>query len=276
MSGDRHSRGVGRDLAIAFLGASIGVLLAVGLGLGFDWTAEGWIYKFQTLITGGIAILAAFIGAFFVQKQVVLARAQVVLTREQEEERLARAFDASWGLLPHTLSAVYVYCEECLAYYQALIAAQQRGEGEGGGADLRLPVLASEAIPQLRDAVAASPREVRPFLRLFLRELQVQATRVAGFGPRGTMRPSGRTTVENFMARVAAVYALCDAFLGYADWEVATPDMRVSPERIRQLLARRSVTPEHYPTAHRDAEAISKSLARDFDGEGGRLRSQKP
>jgi hypothetical protein len=78
-----------------------------------------WIYDFQTLITGLLAVGAAFYAARFAQKQVNAANSQIEVAREQiavakaqsDHERGAR-LRAARASLPTTLSSICEFAQE--------------------------------------------------------------------------------------------------------------------------------------------------------------------
>jgi hypothetical protein len=84
MARAQSNRDARRDLVLALAVTFPGVALLIAIGWAFDWWKPGgYLEKFQTLVTGLIAIVAAIVAAYFVQKQINLAR-------DQEQERVDR------------------------------------------------------------------------------------------------------------------------------------------------------------------------------------------
>jgi hypothetical protein len=245
------SRDARRDLvlALAITWPSIGLLVAIGWGFKW-WKIGGFLDHFQTLVTGLIAIVAAVVAAYFVQKQINLAR-------DQEEERIDRVFDAGRAMLPLTLKGVFRYSDECADFLLAARAA------EAGEPAPTVPALDAATITQLRDMVAASPATVRRQLAVVLGELQVQASRIEQLVHRGRWNAgAGPFTVDQYLTANATLGALCDCFLPFARWESELVNLAVAAADIRSALRRQTVYVELYPRAHEYADAFSRDLAR--------------
>lgn len=72
---------------------------------------QGWIYDFQTLITGLLALAAAFIAAWIARGQLRAQREQIKDAREQAARDRAGRLRAARASLPAVLSAICDYSE---------------------------------------------------------------------------------------------------------------------------------------------------------------------
>lgn len=95
------------DLPIWGAGILSGVLVLGILILGVGDVPENWIYHYQTLIAGGIALASALVTVGFIQRQI---RA----TKDQHNDLITRSSVAARSVLPMVLSDLNRYAENCL------------------------------------------------------------------------------------------------------------------------------------------------------------------
>lgn len=153
-----------------------------------------WIYDFQTLITGILAVSAALYAAKFAQKQVSAANAQIEVAREQitaskeqaDRERAAK-LRAARASLPTTLSSICEYAQNAQNAGQALNAAwpsaakmypEDHDPNAEGLVTAKIPdsphdiLISLERIVELTDAEDVAER-----IESILREAQVFSSR---------------------------------------------------------------------------------------------------
>lgn len=193
------------------------VLLAVG----------HWIYDFQTLITGLLAVGAALYAARFAQRQVNAANAQIEVAREQivavqaqaDRERAARLRGAR-ASLPATLSAICEYAQTAgEALYGAWPGAARlyRDDHDGNSVDriqVNVPTFPFELLESLERVVELTDAEdVAERIESILREAQVFDTRTRPLVA-GTRISTDLLTFH--IIQSAALYARAESLFTYA------------------------------------------------------------
>lgn len=92
------------------LGACVLLVYLMGCAAGISVSDEGltvaWLNKWQTLVGAFVALIAAFIGAWFLNRQIGVAR-------EIEREKRLRKRMAARSVTPIALSALVEYCLHC-------------------------------------------------------------------------------------------------------------------------------------------------------------------
>ena len=157
----------------------------------------------QTLATGGITVLAAFIGGAYIKMQIDHAE-------RIEAQRRARVMTAARSIMPHTMSALLDYIEECGANLLPLLRAAHP-IGVLGSATPRpvFPAMPPEILAQLKTMVEASDEATAiPFIAL-MSELQVFNSR---------LRLPMRTTavdIESYVLDAMHVHATAMSFFPF-------------------------------------------------------------
>lgn len=250
-----NKRDAKRDLilALAIVWPSVGLLVLMGWAFKW-WKIGGYLDHFQTLVTGLIAIVAAVVAAYFVQKQINLAR-------DQEDERINRLFDAGRATLPLTLKGVIRYSDECADF---LLAARR---GETGEDAPPAPLLDPATVTQLRDMVAASPKNVRTQIAVLLGELQVQASRTEGFVRRGKWsEATSAFTADQFLAANATIGAICDRMFPFARRETEVIDLQLTGDDIRSAMRAQGLDRRRHTRAYGFADTWARSISRKTPG----------
>lgn len=196
---------------------------------------EGPIDRWQTLIAGVIAIGAAFVGGYFVN-------AQIKLAKDQEAERQRRRQAATRATMPLTLSAVMEYARGC---GQALRRLYLATPGEAARAEqmeaFELPPVPGNKIAALVEIIEAGEPEVGRAIASLLRNLQVQdgrlrSTKADILDPHGHTQSVIKLVLEDYIIDAADVYARCEGMLGYAREEADTVGGDPSAADLRRAL----------------------------------------
>ncbi|WP_157217999.1 hypothetical protein [Flavisphingomonas formosensis] len=193
----------------------------------FFLTVGHWIYDFQTLITGLLAVGAALYAARFAQKQVNAARLQIEVARDQiaaikdqaDRERTAR-LRAARASLPTTLSSICEFAQEAGEALHAAWPAAAKLYPEDHDPNSVQPVTANlppfpyelldslERIVELTDAEDVAER-----IESILREAQI-------FSARTRPLVSGTDINTDLLAihiiQAAALYARAESLFTYA------------------------------------------------------------
>jgi hypothetical protein len=179
------------------------------------FATEGPLERWQTMVTGLIALMAAFIGAYYVNKQTQLGE-------QHEQERNRRRFDAARAVLPFTLSALTSYAGQSGKLLRAIHRGPRNGNMIVGPlANLpELPALPQSSIAELRELIASAEVPLGELVAEILAEMQVQHVRLSELYTEMT-NPSGNPTehvanVETFIIDAAVVYARSSALFDFA------------------------------------------------------------
>ncbi len=186
-----------------------------------------WIYDFQTLLTGLLAVGAALYAARFAQKQVNAANDQINVAREQiaavqaqaDRERNAR-LRAARASLPTTLSAICEYAQsigEALYGVWPAVARNYAGDNNDfGDRRVKAEVLTFpfELLESLERMVEFTDREdVAERIESILREAQVLDSRTRPLVAGTEISPDELTF---HIIQAAALYARAESLFTYA------------------------------------------------------------
>ncbi len=127
-----------------------------------------FLYKWQTLIAGVLAIMAAGFGGLFVYGQTLQAR-------RLHDDQTRRRLRAARALSPLAVSALSAYAKETA---QALHALRPAAEGRPSLVPT-VPAIPVEIIPQLEKLIEAAGYRPGEAIAAVLRKLQVQSARTS-------------------------------------------------------------------------------------------------
>jgi hypothetical protein len=167
---DNNDEGVLLALVAALVG--FGIIEAYYSG-GFSYPKdEGWVYSYQNVIAGGLALLGAYIGARAVQRQ-------IRGTLEIERRRRARRLAAIRAVGPLTLSAIVAYGRTCADQLTQLHAAcVDHSLPAGVKMEGAVPAPPPESIELLREFIEYSEEPEPKLIEELLRRLQIQQSRM--------------------------------------------------------------------------------------------------
>lgn len=199
-----------------------------------DWVA--FANQWQTLISGGLAILAALIGAGFVYHQTRQARGF-------ELDRLGRRHAAARSTLPLVLSSIMEYARTIGRDLRHLHLAAP------GNHVQREPLIAWEIppVPQgetaaLAGVIEAASNDVADVIADLLGRLQVQAGRLRGLHADVVAGTAGRrnilkSEIEEYIQDIADIHARCELLLDYARREADTVQpVPLAADKLRALF----------------------------------------
>lgn len=217
---------------------------------------DNWLYHYQTLVSGLLAVLAASGAVWTGQAQVRAVRDQIAASQKQANLDRASRHRAARATLPVTLSAI---CEYAQATGQALNsewpgAAKRYPESHDGTRVSRitvsLPDFPSELLRSLERVVETTDaNDVAECIESILREVQILAART-----RPLARGADITTddLAGFIIQAAAIYARAETLFTYARrrtegvnnadlWgrlDAALHVMRIYTPAVRQMAQR--------------------------------------
>lgn len=185
-----------------FMGVGVGIVMA-------DVTTVGIVRDWQTLIGAFAALIAAIIGAWYLQKQIKTARAI-------EDEKRWRKVEAARSVLPEALSELAEYSRSCGKRLARI------WDGPASPATAKappFPPFPSGLLPLFKEIVEHAPLERTQSFRSIIMELQVLNANLRG----GFKRPSDRLNAASYAARCAYLHALTDKLFPYARFEDDDP-----------------------------------------------------
>lgn len=176
-----------------------------------------WIYDFQTLITGILAVCAALYAARFAQGQIQVGKEQIAAAKEQAGKDRSARLRAARATLPTTLSAICEYAQNSGRLLYASLPAQAPHE-----VDPFSRCFLQEDLPQFPPELLASLERIVELteaddvaLRIesILREVQVFAAKTRRFrrGEGGFLAEFARQIIH-----AAAIYARAESLFTYA------------------------------------------------------------
>jgi hypothetical protein len=206
-----------RRKEVAGTGIGVAVMAAAAVvSIKFDlFRCGGVIDHWQTLITGGLAILAALIGGGFVN-------AQIRLARHQENDRRSRRHAATRATMPLTLSGLMGYARQCGRALRVLHLSSRRDSvGRAQMETFDPPPVPADKIVALAEIIEAGRPDVGAAIALVLNRLQVQDVRLRSaradvLDPHGVTRSVAKVTLEDYIIDAADLYVRCEALLDYA------------------------------------------------------------
>ena len=184
-----------------------------------------WLYDWQTLLAGCLAIVAALIGGYVV-------KAQTRQAAEYEQEHTRRRQAAARAVLPLSLSTICEYAEQCAAVLRQLHdSCSDESLPREAGAKAVFPAVPSAATAELKEMIEAADATTAATFAVVLSKIQVQAANLREFNAlersdekNGHVIP--KSSIEHYMLRTAEIYARTVTLFEFARAEVDT----VSPE----------------------------------------------
>jgi hypothetical protein len=162
------------DLGL-MLGILIGACLALLLVL-FPAVGLEVLAKYQALIGGFIAAGGLYIAASNTTRQ-------IVNSQRMENEKRSREFFAARVLMPHALTQLCDYAEECCEGLKSLIS-QRRGDRSEVAcvlADFEFPAMPEQAIARLERVMQFCDNDkAHTRIAELVRDLQIQNSRLCG------------------------------------------------------------------------------------------------
>jgi len=205
-----------------------------------------WIYDWQTLLAGVLAVLAAVIGS-------VLLWRQIRLSKEQEAERRRRRFNAARATMPLLLSGICAYARDIASVLRSI----HRSAGQYAfGADSLInnaPALPGELTPALERLIESTgDDELAKHIADLLSQIQIINARISEI-PRLSPAAGGlQLMIEDYMIQAASIYAAASSLFGFARREA--PDL-ASSERmeVRSALNLLEIRDSEFERVHETA-----------------------
>ncbi|MDP3746639.1 MAG: hypothetical protein Q8Q88_06270 [Phenylobacterium sp.] len=192
--------------------------------------------KWQTLIAGLLAIVAALIGTGFVYHQTRQARIF-------ERDRLHRRHAAARSTLPLVLSNIMEYARAVGRDLRNLyLAAPGDHVQREALIAWQVPAIPQDETAALAVAIEAASNDVADVIADLLGHLQVQAGRLRGLQADVVAGTAGRrnilkSEIEEYIQDIADVHARCELLLDYARREAKTVQPTpIAKDKLRALF----------------------------------------
>jgi hypothetical protein len=182
-----------------------------------------FLYKWQTLVSGLVALGAAFIGWRAVRKQIAHSDKQFDLTREQR-------FTAERAALAHVLTQISAYGDICLSQISTVISKMFDSTGvekrnkvlTGMLPNYDAPALPTTIVPELKACLEYAPADFGRLIVSLLIDLQVQQSRIQSLWQ--DVKHSERTIItrhnfESAFLDAASIKAHADNLYKYARFQ---------------------------------------------------------
>jgi hypothetical protein len=221
------------------------------------WTTV--LSNWQTLVTGILAIVAAFIGGGFVYYQTRTAQAA-------DRDRLARRHAAARSTLPLVLSGMMEYARHVAAGLRRLyLSSVDDAVTREAIIEFEIPPLPTDATRALSEVIEAASNEMAEVISNLLSQLQVQNVRLRGMRDDAIAGTPGRRNLlkielDTYIGDVADIYARCEGLLGYARRETDTANADPSGEALQRALF---LTGFHEGAFDRVKEAVQRRAQRE-------------
>jgi hypothetical protein len=168
--------------------------------------AEAWLYKWQTLLSGGLALLAAIV-------TIVVIVGQIQQTGTIETNRRRRKLRAARATLPMALAAVCDYAEGCV---RDLISLMPVDEERVVARLPARPELPADIIPTFEKCIEFADEPEASHLIGLLRRLQIQYSRLADAGEMREDRLLLRLNIETYIVDGAEVHFRASSLFAFS------------------------------------------------------------
>lgn len=153
--------------------AILGVLTEIWLLTQITPSVGQWLFDWQTLLAGALALAGALLTVHYLHKQ-------IIVTENMEIERRRREENALKAILPMALSEIVRYSVECIKLLNTFVTRQSplMPGGMHVGPLGELPRVQSNAVETIRDCTRYADPETAGRLATLLNTLQVQQARL--------------------------------------------------------------------------------------------------
>ncbi len=185
-----------------------------------------WLYDWQTLISGFLALIAAVVAVIYLKKQ-------ISLSEKQETDRLQRQHNAARATLPLTLSGLCQVIEKML---------RELHKAKSDPNTFQLPAPPTNAITELQQIILSTDNSsVTTPVSKIIREIQTLWARVEALSNRGNP-PHNHIllipTFDEWIIQAAKIYALIESLFDYSRFEKQDGPKEVAWERVESILVR--------------------------------------
>lgn len=175
----------------------------------------GWIYHYQTLISGFLAVAAAAVTVLFIREQIKTSQAQHV-------ELIGRRFRSMRANLPLALMELSDYAQECIQIFSELMAKKE--EDEDIKSEVEVPSLPISTLHTITELISLAEEKDAAMLQALLRFVQIQQSRLrsTAFELSEKKNPGGIILLQNLRGDVLDAFTIkkmTNFLFPYARWE---------------------------------------------------------
>ena len=168
---------------------------------------SAWLFDWQTIIAGILAVVAAGFSVAMVRRQIALAQGQ-------ENDRIRRRHDATRASLPHTLMAVLDFAQASIDLMRNAKLETNKSSGDDVESSQNSLPVPLKLISALERMIEAAPEgNIRDTLSDIIARIQVNSARLRTF-----MKPE-TTILPHFVENVidaAELYSFAASLFPYA------------------------------------------------------------
>ena len=206
------------------------------------------VKEWQTLISGVIAIGAAFIGGSYINRQIFAAR-------KIESERIESKYVAARAIFPLTLMELSDYAQQSNRHLKSVLATQSAKLIPKQPDPAKPPPLPAEIVKDLRRMIEYSPDPIRERIASLVSRLQIQVSRVTSLTNelRDGYDDDHSVTVHNiedYILDSAEIYARSAALLRFVRGDVESVSAKPSAGDIHSALNQTGFWADFYEQLH--------------------------
>lgn len=202
-----------------------------------------WLYDWQALIAGILALIAALIAANKVQKQ-------IIQSETHEQERRLRHFNAVRASLPLALSGMCAYALKMMHELRMLHRFMRKPAAKFPPSSFNPPLTPSDLVKPLQDMIEAIPdSNVINLISEIIGEIQVLSSRVFSMTDTEESKYSviDKRNINVYIVQAARVYALTVSLFEFARREQETGPIRVGWDEVTKALNIANIREDDFP-----------------------------
>lgn len=204
-----------------------------------DWNCVvSWMDRWQTMLTGIAALIAAGVSVYFVQKQIAQAESA-------ETYRRKRRLAAARSRLQLALSAISHYGSDSIDFLRHLRDRVGANQPMPMLADAPRPILPEPAVLALEAVIEATDSDdFAGYLSDLIAEMQVLNSRLSGLPQEAPAL--GVHNLDSYLTGAAKIHAFASGALPYARRETANPPTQMIWADVVTAFRLQQMYEEHY------------------------------
>ena len=219
--------------------------------------AGQWLYDWQTLLSGMLALGAAFLAASQIRKQ-------IVQVEKHETERRTRKFNAVRATLPLALSGICSFSKNMLTELSQVRSAISHLGSVPVPKSFNPPSPPSELVSALQDMVEATAQtNVIAAISEIISEIQTLSSRVDGLSDNAQIRQAigMDRNIDEYIIQTARMYALAEALFDFARRKDEFGPKELPWDRVYSALHFTNIEDHQFPDLYADLQRRSQRVA---------------
>ncbi len=213
-----------------------------------------WLYGWQTLVSGILAIAAAGVGSWLLYQQ-------VTQSDKHEQKRLSRKFEAVRATLPLTLSGLCDFSTQMLMEL-ARVRPTAAYTATTSGNFINPPPAPAQLVQELKEVIEATDnKDVNLIISEIIREIQVLSSRVNGLNDKNQMKHVNglEINIDEYMIQSIRLHALSESLFDFSRQETNFAPDNISWDRAYSTLSRYYIDEKKFPDLYKMLNARAKS-----------------